>query len=143
MKLDCVGVGFYCEDFLLRISNMPSFKGPRGARILSFSRQGGGLISTGLVTMSKLGAKVGYMGKVGDDDHGLFLIDEYSKYDIHNCRVELCCGISNHVSSPIPVFWFLRFSQQPRSGSSGLISSLIAAIFLVTIESIHPLQEQA
>ncbi|MEM2887881.1 MAG: PfkB family carbohydrate kinase [Candidatus Bathyarchaeia archaeon] len=79
---DCVGIGFHCVDLLLRITEMPSFKEHRSARVLNFDMQGGGPVSTGLVTMARLGAKVGYLGKVGDDYWGDFIIKEYKKYGV-------------------------------------------------------------
>ena len=88
--LSCVGVGFHCVDYLLRITNMPSFEGPEHARVVEYSVQGGGPVSTALVTMAKLGAKVAYMGRVGDDDAGRFILDEYRRYgvDISHVKVE-------------------------------------------------------
>ena len=69
---------------------MPSFEGPEHARVVEYSVQGGGPVSTALVTMAKLGAKVAYMGRVGDDDAGRFILDEYKRYgvDISHVRVE-------------------------------------------------------
>jgi sulfofructose kinase len=80
--LDCVGLGFHCVDLLMRVAEMPSFKERRSTRVLNFDMQGGGPVSTGLVAMAKLGAKVGYVGKLGDDHWGDFIIEEYKKYSV-------------------------------------------------------------
>jgi len=77
VKIDCVGLGFHCVDLLLRIPHTPSFEERRGVRVLDFSMQGGGPVSTGLVAMARLGAKVGYVGNVGDDQWGDFIKEQY------------------------------------------------------------------
>jgi len=79
---DCIGMGFHCVDLLMRITEVPSFREHRSTRVLNFDMQGGGPVSTGLVTMARLGAKVGYLGKVGDDYWGDFIIKEYRKYGV-------------------------------------------------------------
>ena len=77
-------------DILLRIPCMPSFRERRSASVMDFMLQGGGPVSTGLVTMAKLGANVGYIGKAGDDQWGDFIIGEYKRYgvDISHITVE-------------------------------------------------------
>jgi len=69
---------------------MPSFRERRSASVIDFRLQGGGPVSTGLVTMAKLGANVGYIGKVGDDQWGDFIIGEYKRYgvDVSHIAVE-------------------------------------------------------
>lgn len=90
MTLDCVGLGYHCLDLLLRIPRMPSFREHRSASVMDFKLQGGGPVSTGLVTMAKLGANPGYIGKVGDDQWGDFIIGEYKRYsvDVSHIAVE-------------------------------------------------------
>lgn len=90
MRLDCVGLGFNCVDFLLRVPSIPSFREQIFVPVLNFDIQGGGPVSTGLVTLSRLGAKVGYIGKVGDDQWGKIIQQEFVKYgvDISHLTVE-------------------------------------------------------
>lgn len=90
MRLDCVGLGFNCVDFLLRVPSIPSFREQISVPVLNFDIQGGGPVSTGLVTLSRLGAKVGYIGKVGDDQWGKIIQQEFVKYgvDISHLTVE-------------------------------------------------------
>ena len=85
--LDCVGLDFHCVDLLLRIKNMPSFKEHRHTQVLNFDIQGGGPVSTGLVAMAKLGAKVGYVGNVGDDHWGNVILSEYKKYGVDTSHI--------------------------------------------------------
>jgi sugar/nucleoside kinase (ribokinase family) len=84
---DCVGLGFHCVDLLLQVKDAPSFKKPYGTRVLNFDMQGGGPVSTGIVAMARLGAKVGCIGKVGDDYWGDLILKEYKKYKVDTSHV--------------------------------------------------------
>jgi len=90
--LDCVGLGFHCVDLLMRIAELPSFRERRSKRVLNFDMQGGGPVSTGLVAMARLGAKVGYVGKVGDDHWGGFIVKEYDKYGVDTSHLTVQKG---------------------------------------------------
>ena len=85
--LDCVGLGFHCVDLLLRIDELPSFKEHRHSRVQNFDMQGGGPVSTGLSAMGRLGARVGYVGNVGDDHWGTVILDEYGEYGVDTSHV--------------------------------------------------------
>jgi sulfofructose kinase len=98
MKLDCVGLGFNCVDLLIRIPQMPSFRKHRHTHVLNFDMQGGGPVSTGLVAMARLGAKVGYVGKVGDDQWGDFIRREYIKYGVETSRLTVEKGKTSNCS---------------------------------------------
>lgn len=97
-KLDCVGLGFSCVDFLIRIPRMPSFREQSFTPVLNFEIQGGGPVSTGLVAMSRLGAKVGYIGKVGDDQWGEFIRREFAKYGVDTSRLAINKGNRSNCS---------------------------------------------
>jgi sugar/nucleoside kinase (ribokinase family) len=50
------------------------------------TRQGGGLVATGLVAVARLGGTARYIGKVGDDDHAQFIIREFKREGVDtNC----------------------------------------------------------
>ncbi len=84
---DCVGFGFHCVDLLLRIDQLPSFREHRHSRVQNFDMQGGGPVSTGLAAMGRLGAKVSYVGNVGDDHWGTVILGEYKKYGVDTSHV--------------------------------------------------------
>jgi len=68
MGLDVVGLGYCSLDYLLRIPRVPDFE--EGARVSDFTMDGGGPVATAMVTLARLGARVGYVGKFGNDDVG-------------------------------------------------------------------------
>ncbi|CAA9575234.1 MAG: hypothetical protein AVDCRST_MAG19-3260 [uncultured Thermomicrobiales bacterium] len=66
--LDVVGLGFTSLDYLGLVPHLPRLD--EGAPLLDFARQGGGPVAQALVTLSRLGASVGFVGRVGDDEAG-------------------------------------------------------------------------
>ncbi len=118
--LDCVGLGFHCVDLLLRITDLPSFKEHRHSRVQNFDVQGGGPVSTGLAAMAKLGAKVGYVGNVGDDHWGTVILNEYKKYGVDTSRIIVekgttspCVVVLVEVGSGERVFMILPSNLPP------------------------------
>lgn len=67
--LDVVGLGFTSLDHLGLVPHLPRLD--EGAPLLDFARQGGGPVAQALVTLSRLGASVGFVGRIGDDEAGL------------------------------------------------------------------------
>jgi len=75
--LDVVGIGCAAADWLAVVDQFP---GPdRKMRVKEFTRQGGGLVGTALVALSRLGARTRYLGRLGDDDLGRFVRDALEK----------------------------------------------------------------
>jgi len=68
IKYDCVGLGVNALDYLSILDPYPRLDDK--VEVVKSSIQGGGPVPTALVTLAKLGAKVGYIGKVGDDIEG-------------------------------------------------------------------------
>jgi sulfofructose kinase len=68
IKYDCVGLGVNALDYLSILDPYPRLDDK--VDVVKSSIQGGGPVPTALVTLAKLGAKVGYIGKVGDDAEG-------------------------------------------------------------------------
>lgn len=64
--LQIIGLGMATLDVLLRLKDMPTWE--HGTRISDFSFQGGGPVGTAMVAAAKLGARVGFIGTVGNDE---------------------------------------------------------------------------
>ncbi len=117
---DCVGLGFHCVDLLLRIDELPSFREHRHSRVQNFDVQGGGPVSTGLAAMGKLGARVGYVGNVGDDHWGTVILGEYKKYGVDTSHIFVeggatspCVVVLVEVSTGERVFMILPSNLPP------------------------------
>ncbi len=70
---DVVGVGAAVVDYIGVVESFPSQDSQ--SQLSEFSKQGGGNVSTALVALSRLGASTRYLGKLGDDELGRFVVE--------------------------------------------------------------------
>lgn len=87
-KFDVVGIGCSAVDYL---GVVPRFPEPDvKMQMLDLTRQGGGLAATAMVTVSRLGARAAYVGKIGDDAFGRFIVEELEKEGVsaEHCVIE-------------------------------------------------------
>ncbi len=68
--MDVVGLGYCVWDSLVLVRRIPEWDDPQPEFALDFAPSGGGPVATALVTLARLGATVGFIGNVGDDDAG-------------------------------------------------------------------------
>ncbi|MFN7973392.1 MAG: PfkB family carbohydrate kinase [Acidobacteriota bacterium] len=66
---DVVGVGYCSEDTLLLVDRYPDRNSK--AEVRRIERSGGGQVATALCALSRLGLKVAFHGRVGDDGPGV------------------------------------------------------------------------
>lgn len=92
---DIVGIGSTVYDTLMVTSGYPveDTKMQASKTII----QGGGPCATALVASSKLGVSSEYMGTVGNDTYGRFMIEEFKKYKVGTDNISIKNGyISFH-----------------------------------------------
>ncbi|UCG10957.1 MAG: hypothetical protein JSU72_10280 [Deltaproteobacteria bacterium] len=77
MGYDCLGLGVNAVDQLCILDPYPDLDDKVDVKRSSI--QGGGPVPTAMVTLAKLGAKVCYVGKVGDDPDGEFVRSQLQK----------------------------------------------------------------
>jgi len=91
-KFDVVGVGCTAVDTLA------IYEGPieedQKMQVFQMTRQGGGLVATGLVAVARLGGKARYIGKLGDDDHAQFIIREFKQEGVDTSCIRIQPGAS-------------------------------------------------
>ncbi len=84
--VEIVGIGSSVYDILMVVDDFPQedTKLEGGETIV----QGGGPCATALVAASKLGASCAYMGTIGDDSFGRYMLDDLEKWgvDTHTVR---------------------------------------------------------
>jgi sulfofructose kinase len=80
---DCVGLGVNAVDYLSILNPYPNLDDK--VDVVRSSVQGGGPVPTAMVTLAKLGAKVCYIGKVGDDPEGEFVRSQLEREGV-DCR---------------------------------------------------------
>lgn len=77
---DCLGFGICPLDYLCILDPYPGLE--EKVDVIAFSVQGGGPIPTAMATLSKLGAKVAFIGKIGDDYEGGLIRSELEKFKV-------------------------------------------------------------
>ncbi len=73
---DCLGLGICAIDYLCIVPKYPELDEKTEA--VEFSLQGGGPVATALVTLARLGCKTTFIGRIGDDACGKFLLNEFA-----------------------------------------------------------------
>ena len=74
---DVIGIGACAVDFLGIVSEFP--RPDTKSQMRRLIRQGGGPAATALVALSRLGASVSYLGKLGSDELSRFALDDFIK----------------------------------------------------------------
>lgn len=80
-----VGLGNSAIDYLAVVPHFP--ERDKKMRVLDFKIQGGGPVATALVTLARFGIPTGYVGKVGEDDFGKFILQSLRKEKVDISRV--------------------------------------------------------
>jgi sugar/nucleoside kinase (ribokinase family) len=90
---DVVGFGLNSVDF---VTVLPTFPSPNGKmEMADFSESGGGQAATAMVTCSRLGLRVKYIGKVGDDPWGEYSLASIEKEGVDVSAVRRETGVKN------------------------------------------------
>ncbi len=90
---DAIGLGACSFDFLGIVPFYPSLD--ERVRMLELHRQGGGEVATALVALSRLGVRTSFVGKIGDDETGRFLVDEFEKENVDTSHIVIEKGGSS------------------------------------------------
>lgn len=89
-SLDVVGLGFGSVDYLGIVPHLPTVD--EGVELQAFNQQGGGPVAQALVTLARLGAKVGFVGRVGDDNAGITMKRDLEREGIDLTHLQLARG---------------------------------------------------
>ncbi len=109
---DVIGIGHCAADFLGVVPYYPSLD--ERVRMIEFHRQGGGETATALVTLARLGVSTSFIGKIGDDDLGRFILNEFEKEGVDTSHIvvekgafSLCAFcIIDKESGKRTIFWY-------------------------------------
>ena len=93
---DVIGLGYSAVDYIGVVPRLPEID----TKLLleEFSRQGGGPAATATVTAARLGAKTAFVGQIGSDDLGDFMLRELIREGVDTSRVVRCEGASSQFS---------------------------------------------
>jgi len=89
---DVVGVGCCAADMLALYEG--AIEEDQKMEVPQMTRQGGGLVATGLTAVARLGGKARFIGKVGDDDPARFIVREFEREGIDTSCIRIVPGAS-------------------------------------------------
>ncbi len=130
-KIDVVGLGLNATDTVMTVPKFPALGGKE--RVVALSMQAGGQMATALVTCSRLGLKVRYIGKIGDDPGGRFQLASLRQEGLDTRHVKLMrgvptqygCIIVDQATGERTVFWDrdARLTVEPKELKPTAITS--------------------
>jgi ribokinase len=94
--IDVVGVGIACMDLNATVTSVPRLD--ENVLITDYRRQMGGTVSTALAALQRLGLATKYMGMLGDDETGKFVLDSLSAEGVDVSFVRVVDGESTAFS---------------------------------------------
>ncbi len=129
--MDVVGLGLNATDTVMTVRKFPALGGKE--RVLASSMQAGGQMATALVTCSRLGLKVRYIGKVGDDEGGRLQLASLRREGLDLTDTRVMRGVANQFGNIIvdqatgerTVFWDrdARLGMEPGEIKAAAITS--------------------
>jgi sulfofructose kinase len=130
-KVDVVGLGLNATDTVMMVHEFPALGGKE--RVVASSLQAGGQMATALVTCRRLGLRVRYIGKVGDDPGGRLQLASLRREGLDMSDTRMIRGVSNQYGYIIvdqatgerTVFWDrdARLAVQPKELKPTAITS--------------------
>lgn len=81
IEYDCLGFGICAADYLCIVPKYPELD--QKTEAVEFSLQGGGPVATALVTLARLGCRTTFIGRIGDDTAGKFLLNEFERESVN------------------------------------------------------------
>ncbi len=91
---ELVGIGSTVYDTLMLVDRFP--EEDTKLQGLETKVQGGGPCATALAAASKLGVRAAYMGTIGDDPFGAFMMADFAQRGIDTSAVRVVPGVSFH-----------------------------------------------
>ena len=93
---DVIGLGYCSFDYLAVVPQRPDFDTDT-MTLADFKTDGGGPVSTALVTLARLGARTAYIGDLGDDAHGQALAAMFAAEGVDCSRLRWAAGCRSQV----------------------------------------------
>ena len=97
MSLDVIGLGVSTLDILSLVEAFPSGGGVQ--RAAGVTVQGGGPVSTAIVTAAKLGARTAMIDQLGDDWRGVMIMAEYRQAGVATDHLQVVPGCTASIAS--------------------------------------------
>ena len=95
-QFDVVGLGYCSVDYLGIVPRYPELD--EKLQMTEFVKQGGGITSTAMAAVGRLGGRASYIGKVGGDDFGKYILTELEREGVDTSRVVIIPDASSQFS---------------------------------------------
>lgn len=96
MGFDVVGIGIATVDLNATVSEVP--RPDQTVLMLDYRKLRGGPVATALITLQRLGATTAYLGQLGDDEFGRFILAGFKKEGVNVDSLKLVPGESSPFS---------------------------------------------
>lgn len=97
MQFDVIGLGVSTLDILSLVEAFPSGDGVQRASAVAV--QGGGPVSTAIVTAAALGARTAMIDRLGDDWRGTAIMDEYRQSGVATDFLQFIPGCTSSIAT--------------------------------------------
>lgn len=94
--IDVLGIGYSAMDYLGIVPRYPDLD--EKVELMQFTRQGGGPCATAMVTVARLGGRASYIGKMGNDDFGRFMLGQLRAEGVEVSQVVVEPGAQSQFS---------------------------------------------
>ncbi len=82
---DCLGFGICAADYLCLVPEYPKLD--EKTETVQFSKQGGGPVATALVTLARMNYQTAFIGKIGSDFNGQFVIEQFAEEGVNTSGI--------------------------------------------------------
>jgi ribokinase len=96
-QLDVVGLGYCAYDILTIVPGLPQFDDVQMVHVSDLVHDGGGQVGTALTALSRLGARTGYVGVLGNDREGHQLWDLFVQEGVDVSRLRIDTDIGTNI----------------------------------------------
>jgi len=90
---DIIGIGASVYDTLMQVEAYP--REDTKVKVLQTRIQGGGPCATALVAAARLGVSAAYMGVLGDDAFGQYMLEDFRRYGVDTACVRQAPGATS------------------------------------------------
>ena len=134
-RIDVVGLGEVVVDWVVELPHYP--KPDEKVDAISENLFSGGVTANFLVAVARLGGNCGFIGAIGDDDHGKFLLNDFHNENIDPSMTIIKKGNSTPVNFIMVVNGEKSIIQSPKMQSTRLTKNEINERYISNAKVLH------
>jgi ribokinase len=134
-KVDIIGLGEVVVDWVAEISHYP--KPDEKVDAISENLFPGGVTANFLVATARLGGKCGFIGALGDDEYGKFLLNDFRNESVDTSMIIKKSNYSTPVNFIMVVKGEKSIIQSPKMQSTRLSKNELDETYISTAKVLH------